>query len=169
MIRISVKYGVVTSLFLMLVWALSIVFDGEPLLDPNQLIIDVVVFTIFIGFATKEFRSLSNPPVLHFWQGMTVGFVVYMVAVSLFVVVGYFYAILSENFLTNYQANALDYYSQKQELFVSEFGEEMYEKALDDVRNATISQLIWGAALKKVFAAFLVTPVISVILRKKPN
>ena len=169
MFKRALRYGLVLSAFLAGVFALIVGLGGQPFLDPKQLLIDGVLFAIFIAFAMREFKALDNDGYLHFWQGMTIGFMVYGISIVAFTAFLGLYFLLDENFMTSYQQAAMNYYESKRMLFEEEFGVEMYNKALEEVRNDTPGELIGGAAIKKVFAAFLVTPVISLFLRKKPK
>ena len=169
MVKRALRYGLVLAVFLSGVFLLVVGLGGQPFLDPKQLLIDGVLFAIFIAFGIREFKSLDNGGYLHFWQGMSIGFMVYGIAIISFMVFLSVYFLVDEHFMSNYQEAARAYYEGKRALFEEEFGTDMYNKALDEVRNATPMALIGGAAIKKVFAAFLVTPVISLFLRKKPK
>ncbi len=169
MLRRSTKYGLVAAAFAIGIFFMTMLLGESPFLDPNQLVIDIVLFSIFVGFAAREYKSLEKGGYLHFWEGMSIGFLVYSIAILTFVLSLYVYFFIQPEALQDYESAALAYYEMKRETFEREFGKDMYQSALEDVRNVTVSQLIWGAALKKLFAAFLVTPVMSIILRKKPK
>lgn len=169
MIRRSLKYSLICGLFLIGTFVLSFSFSINPFLDQNTLFIDVVLFGLFVGFASWEYKNYENSKFLHFWEGMTIGFFVYGIAIGTFIIFLFLYFWLDDSLLENYKVLATEYYENHRVEYLEQIGSDTYEQALLSVENATVSQLVFGTSLKKIFAAFIVTPVVSIILRKKPE
>jgi len=57
----------------------------------------------------------------------------------------------------------------QRELYVETFGEEAIEGQYQQIENRTPFELIGRNAGWKILTGFLVTPVVSIILRRKPK
>jgi hypothetical protein len=47
--------------------------------------------------------------------------------------------------------------------------EDQFDARVEQIKTVSSRQMIAGATFKKIIAGFFVTPVIAIILRKKPN
>lgn len=169
MIKPTLKYSILCGVFLIGLFFISINFGSNPLLDFRHFIFDLGVFFLFIFFAGKEHKDFRNNGILHFWQGISIGFMVLIPAVVLFSLV--FYVIFETNseLIEGYREGAKAFLLDRKEIFLKEFTQEQLNEQLAAVDDITTTQLLFSTFWKKIGAGFLITPVVSIILRKKPK
>ena len=100
--QVPVKYGVIASALLALLFMVLYSMGKHPLFVPLFLDIRLLMLPIFMFIAMKDFRDSQNGGVLHFWQGLTVGFITFTtvaVFTSLFIML---MAEVSGSFLEEY-------------------------------------------------------------------
>ena len=153
---------------LLLFWV-SYRFGSNPLSDFRHLFFDLVIFVLFVFFSCKEFKTYSNDGILHFWQGMTLGFLTYLPASVLFLLGIIIFFWVDPNLLEDFKLQAMYFLESNREEFLNEMTEEQYAARKDQIETVTTLQMISGATFKKIMAGFFVTPVVTIILRKKPN
>jgi len=169
MLKISIKYALICGVFITIIYHLSFLFNSNPLIDLSHLLFDLILFGLFIFFAEKEYKTYHGQGVFHFWQGMTMGFIVYTVATILFVGALIIYFQFSEDAVRNYQEAATHFLNERAEMYREQFGEAGLQEQMDEIRDVTMWDLVQSSALKKILAGFFITPVISIILRKQPK
>lgn len=169
MFKLSLKYAVFCGGFLLLVFFLMMKLGLNPLINLNHLLFDLVVYGLFLFFAQKEFKTYYNEGILHLWQGMTIGFVIYAVASFLFVIGLLVFFQLDSDAIMNYQSDATLFLNEKADLYIKEFGKEGYDQQIEAIKSITAWDLVKSAGFKKIVAGMFVTPVISIILRKQPK
>ena len=102
-------------------------------LDPlvNIRVIDILILTIFIFFALKEFRDRYNRRELHFWQGMTGGVINYLTIAlisSLFILV--MTVIIDPDMTTKYIESRITLLNENKQQLIETIDEEAYSKTL---------------------------------------
>lgn len=167
MIRTALKYGLICGVFLTGIFHLSFYFGSNPMVHVEHLIFDLLIMGLFIFFADKEFKTYVNNGILHFWQGMTVGFVVYGTAAVLFAVGIFIYLKISPEAVISYREEATKLLEQGRERIVETFGEAGYQSQLDKIKSMSADNMVFRTFFQKLLPGFLITPVISVILRKQ--
>ena len=169
MIKSTLKYSILCGLFLIGLFFISINFGSNPLLDMRHFIFDLGVFFLFIYFSGKEFKDYRNGGFFHFWQGISIGFIVIIPAVLIFSIV--FYAVFQANpeLIEAYKDGARAMLVDKKDLYLERFTEEQYQQQLAAVDDETTVRLLFSTFWKKIIAGFLITPVVAIILRKKPK
>ncbi len=169
MIKRSWKYGLLCSIFLIGIFAFTVFIGTNPFINFGSFLVDIVLFAVFVGFASYEFKNYANGGYLHFWQGMSIGFFVYIIAILSFAALLALYFLVNADFMAFYEKTGLAYYEGRRELWVEEFGQEAYDQQVQGIQGRSLWGL-WGEALgKKVFAAVIPTPIMALILRKKPK
>ncbi len=169
MFKVSLRYAVFCGVFLIVLFFVSGYFGTNPMIDLTHLVFDAIIFGVFIFFALKDFRVNIYNGYLHFWQGMTIGFFVYSVTALIFTVFLAAYLWLDPSVLPAYKSSAIDFLMSKKEIYTEQFGEEGFQVQLDGIDTVTAMDLWASSGVKKIIAGFFVTPVISIILRKKPK
>ncbi len=169
MFKVSIKYSLVCALFLVILFFLSGFLGANPLIDLTHLFFDVIIIGVFIFFAQKDYKTNYYEGYLHFWQGMTLGFFIYTVVAVIFAGFLAAYLWLDPTVLPAYKESATAFLSGKRDIYVEQFGEEGFQVQLDGIELVTAMDLWVSSAVKKIIAGFFVTPVISIILRKKPK
>ena len=175
MFKPTLKYAIVCGIFLSFLFFVSIWFGVNPLLVKQGLLFDIVIFVLFIAAADREFKRYHNDGYLHFWQGMTIGFITYGIATAVFLMVVLSFFLVNPDYLAVYKADLLNEAIKEQDKLIEQVGEDGYEQVKQGINGLTIGQILFSstvppsAMLKKIFAGFFVTPLISLILRKKPD
>ena len=103
MFKVAKKFGFACGGILIGIFMLSKSIGVVPFIDYNQFFLDIVFFAVFVGFASREFKRGFNGGYLHFWQGMTVGFFVYAIAIVIFLIFLIAYFLIDVNALQDYQ------------------------------------------------------------------
>lgn len=167
--KVAVKYSFICGAFLLLSFWVSYRLGSNPMSDFKQLFFDLIIFILFVFFSCKEFKSYRNGGILHFWQGMTLGFLTYAPATIIFAIGVAIFFWVDPNLLEDFKIQALQYMEGNKEEFLSDMSEEQFAAKLERIQTATTTQMISGGTLKKIMAGFFVTPVVAVILRKQSN
>lgn len=169
MIKPTIKYSILCGVFLIGLFFISINFGSNPLLDMRHFFFDLGVFFLFIYFSGKEFKDYRNGGFLHFWQGISIGFVVIIPSVIIFSIVFYFVFNAYPELLEAYKDGAKAMLVEGKDLYLDKFSEEQYEQQLAAVDKETTVRLLISTFWKKIIAGFLITPIVAIILRKKPK
>ncbi|MEQ8629518.1 DUF4199 domain-containing protein [Ekhidna sp.] len=169
MIKSTIKYSILCGVFLIGLFFISINFGSNPLLDMRHFFFDLGVFFLFIYFSGKEFKDYRNDGYFHFWQGISIGFIVMIPAVLIFSTVFYFVFEANPELLEAYKEGAKAMLIEKKDLYLEKFSEGQYQQQLAAVDEETTARLLISTFWKKIIAGFLITPVVGIILRKKPK
>ena len=76
---------------------------------------------------------------------------------------------LNEGLIEGYKSGAKAFLLDRKEIFLKEFSQEQLEDQIAAVDSITTVQLLFSTFWKKIIAGFLITPVVAIILRKKPK
>lgn len=169
MIRPSIKYSVICGVFLIALFWLSLKFGSNPLLDAKHFFFDLSILFLFIYFANREFKTYHNEGYLHFWQGMTISLIVYLPAAVIFSLLLLLILTIDPSIMENYRLDTLAFLESKKDVLLEGISQEDYDQQKAGVKNASILDLVISSGLKKIVAGFFITPVVSIILRKKPK
>ena len=169
MIKSSVKYSILCGVFLTGLFFVSIVFGSNPLIEVRHLIFDLAIFFLFIFFAGKEHKDVRNAGILHFWQGISLGLIVFIPAALIFSLAIYVIFELDLTLVDGYKETAKALQEAQRELFLEVYSEEVLQDQIKTIDSTTSFDLVLKTFWKKLFAGFLVTPVAAIILRKKPK
>ena len=136
----------------------------NPLLDVR--IIDILLLTIFIFFSIKEFRDRYNSGQLHFWQGVSIGFMTYITiaiisAISILILIQ-----IDPELLQNYIESRVAFIKANDATLIEEIDEQAYIDALEGVKKTTALDLVLDDFLKKSIIGLFLTIIIAIILRK---
>lgn len=161
------KYGMVGAVLSIALFFVLLLLGENPLI--NGTLFSFFFIPIFVFFAIKEFKKYYNASYLHFWQGMTIGFFTYMMLalVSAFFIWVYL-DLLDPGLLQDYISNRVDLMRGSQENLVERLGQDTFDTSLASVKAATAFDLALDDFLRKVFAGFFITTVISVVMRQRP-
>ncbi|WP_258101734.1 DUF4199 domain-containing protein [Marinoscillum pacificum] len=165
----TLKFALLAGVFMIVIYHLSFWLGVNPQIDLGHLFVDLVLIGLFVFFAEKDYKTYKNGGILHFWQGMTIGFIVYALGSAIFLSGQIFYYNFDADAVINYQSAATKFLEERSEIFIDKFGEDMYQLQLEEIKHVTKWDLIQESTVKKIIAGFFITPVISIILRKQPN
>ena len=170
MLKSTLKYSILCGLFLSALFYVSLKFGSNPILDPRHFFFDIAVFFLFIFFAGKEFKDFRNGGIFFFWQGISIGFMVMIPAVIIFSLIVLVIFQQFPELIEQYREGAREMLEAQKDLYADTFGEEAIdEEYQNQIDSRTPIELIMRTSFWKIVTAFLVTPVVSIILRRKPN
>lgn len=139
--------------------------------DPTtlNLIFGYVIVPISIYLALRYFKDYSNGGYISFAEGMSVGFVAYMI-IAIISFVGIFLILSFDSSLFEIiKSSKIDTLVTSKETIVSQVGENSFEATLESVKGMDISDVALNDAIWKIVPGLFFTIIISIILRKNPN
>ena len=169
MIRPTIKYSILCGFFLVALFYISLQFGSNPLLEPRHFFFDLAVFFLFIFFAGKEHKDFRNDGIFHFWQGISIGFIVIIPAAIIFSVFLYVIFRYNHELIDQYREGARIMLDAQKDFYLENLGEEGVEEQYQLIEERTPGMIIARNSGWKLLTGFLVTPVAAIILRKKPK
>ena len=164
--NVGLRYAGVAAFLLIIIFLVSYYIGVHPFIEISHLFFDLFVYGLVTFFALNEFKKVINEGILHFWQGMTIGFFVNIFSCGIYVVFLVLIMNFDENILISYQQEAIDFLEIKSVQYIESFGREQYENQLETIQETTTLDLIILGGLKKFISAMLITPVFSILKRK---
>lgn len=164
---VPLKFGLVGGAMIALLFAGIYFFGKNPLVVYRQFDFGFLLLPLFLFFSIREFRDFGNNGELRFWQGMTVGFLTYMLIAflsALFVWV--FVSAVDGQLLAGYVGDRLRLITTMKEEMIAQMGEAVYERAYSEVQGISVLEVAIDDFLKKIFIGLFLTILISVFLRK---
>ncbi|MEM0939105.1 MAG: DUF4199 domain-containing protein [Bacteroidota bacterium] len=169
MAKSTVKYSIICGVFLFTLFFVSLKFGGNPFFNIRHYFFDIVIFFLFIFFAGKEFKDFKYNGCLHFWQGISIGFIVFIPAAIVFSLLLYITFELNPELMEGYRKAAKAFIESKEDILLEEFSSEKLSEQYSAVDVISTSELALKTFWKKLFMGFFVTPIVSIILRRKPK
>ena len=167
--KVALKYALMCGAFLLLLFWISYRLGSNPLVDEEHFFLDVLIIGLFIFFSSKEFKTYRNGGILHFWQGMTLGFFTYLPAAIIFSF-GLFIAFnLYPELFVQYKLQGIEWMNSNKAMMIENDGLEMFNARVENIQNKTEIRKVMETLFQKIMTGLFVTPVIAIILRKKPN
>jgi hypothetical protein len=163
----SLKYGLVGGILIVTPFFVLLKLGESPLLNLNTLILEGMLMFIFIYIGLREFRDRHNGGLLKFWEGMTIGFMIYlgMALVSTIIMALYIFGIDQEYVIT-YRQEAIEYINDSLKRISDEEEREALSNQLTRVSETEASDLVFDSLSKKILLGLALTPIGTVILRK---
>lgn len=166
--KVPAKFGFFGAAMIIIMFFIFHFSGSNPLTEMG--LFDFFIIPIFLFFGIKEFKDAYNQKLLEYWEGMTAGFVVYItiaVLTSLFIFL--FMNLSGSDIMDNYVADKLEILEDKKEGIIEEMGEETYLTSKEEITGITIFDITLDNFLKKTFIGLLLTIMIAVIMRRKPD
>ncbi|MCE7058067.1 DUF4199 domain-containing protein [Algoriphagus sp. AGSA1] len=139
--------------------------------DPTNLnlIFGYIITPISIFLAIKFFKEYSNHGYLSFSEGMSVGFVTYML-IALVSLVGIWSVLMINTDLFNQiRESKLTVLDTSKDSIISQVGENSFDLTLESISKLVPMDIALNDALWKIIPGLFFTIIISIILRKNPN
>lgn len=166
--QVPLKFGLIGAginvlMFFVLHWT-----GSNPLLEMR--VFDFFIIPVFIFFGIKEFRDTFNQGLMEFWQGMTVGFFIYgSIAVVYAVFLATALQLFDPEMLQSYISESLAVIKENKDILTEEMGVESYQSSYEEVSKTTGLDLAIDSLVKKAGIGFLLTSVLSTVLKKQPK
>ncbi len=161
------KFGGIAGTFSVLAFiSLSFLYP-----DPTNLnlVFGYVITPVAIFLAIKFFKDYSNGGFLSFSEGMSVGFVTYMLEAIVSLGGIWLVLILHPTLFDRVKESKLAVLANSKESIVSQVGENSFDLTLESIRNMVPWDIALNDALWKIIPGLFFTIIISIILRKNPN
>jgi len=171
LLAVPIKYGLVASIFNIILLVIFFQMGRHPLLIPIYFDSRIIIFLIFIYFAIRDYRENHNGGYLHLWEGMILGIITYVIVG----IVGAFfikiYGSINPEFLSGYISDTVQGMEANKEELVNgsqkvKMTQEEYDGYVEIVKNTTISNLAVDYFIKTLIIGFLIPMIYSVFFRK---
>ena len=139
--------------------------------DPTNLslIFGYVITPISLFLAIKFFKEYKNQGFLSFAEGMSVGFVTYLLIALISGIGIWIILLVSPVLFEEIKLSKLEVLEQNKETIIAQMGDDSFTTALFSVQNMISWYLALNDAIWKLIPGLFFTIIISVILRKNPN
>ncbi|UXX79650.1 DUF4199 domain-containing protein [Reichenbachiella carrageenanivorans] len=166
--KVPLKFGLIGASINIAMYFVLYLTDSNPLMEMR--VFDFFIIPIFIFFGIKEFRDIFNQRVMEFWQGMTVGFFIYGTIALLYSIFLWIALEFSDGeILQEYITESLNVIKENKDILTEEMGIDSYQSSFDEVSQTTAIDLALDSLFKKAGIGFLLTSVLSTVLKKQPK
>ncbi len=140
-------------------------------LDPTNLtlLFGYVITPIAIFLALKFFKEYANSGYLSFSEGMSVGFVTYILIASISTLGILIFLVVSPDLFEQIKLSKLEVLAKGKETILSQVGESSFEATVASIQEMTKLDVAINDGLWKIIPGLFFTIIISIILRKNPN
>ena len=163
---VSSRFGTVAGIFGIVLLTILHFGGRNPFLIPAFLDFRLLLFPIFIVFGIRDFREYRNQGILHFWQGFSVGamiILVYGLITAMYILL--LGGVIDTDFTSVYVGETMEKIMEAKERIVAQVGEAAFNESLRLLPSTTIWDLSLDYFLKGLPLGFLLTIIISLILR----
>ncbi len=168
LILVPLKYGFVGALMVVLALLVLFYLGRHPLLLSPVLDARLPLYALIIFISCKVFKDRYNDGIMHFWQGMSMGMIAFIVmafGAALFIYI--FSTIESTNFLSEYIRIASGQLESNKDIFIENIGEKTYMDTLAQLPNTQAIHLAVDYFLKSMPIGLFLTLILSILLRNK--
>jgi Protein of unknown function (DUF4199) len=168
LLLVPFKYGFIGSLLIIFGMILMFYLNRHPLLLNPILDTRIPVYALIIFISFKVFKDQYNYGIMHFWQGMAIGMIAYIVmALSAALFIYIFSEFSSTNFLSEYIRIATGQLVSNRDLFIETIGEKTYTDTLAQLPATRSIHIAIDYLLKSMPIGLFLTLILSVLLRNK--
>ncbi len=168
LLQAAIKFGLIGAVMNIIALLVLFYIGKHPLLLNPLLDARWPLYGVFIFFAAK-FLKEGNRGFLHFWEGLAVGFLVYLIMaqmVAAFIAV--FGSIESTRFLADYIRIAMEQISTNREALIAHnINEKTLTDALEILPTTTANNLAFDYFLKSMPIGLILTLLISTLMRRR--
>ncbi|PZX50254.1 DUF4199 domain-containing protein [Algoriphagus chordae] len=139
--------------------------------DPTNLnlVFGYVITPVAIFLAIKFFKEYGNSGYLSFAEGMSVGFVAYMLESIISLGGIWLVLLIHPDLFEQIKLSKLDVLASSKDSIVSQVGGDSFDLTLESIKNMIPFDIALNDALWKIIPGLFFTIIISIILRKNPN
>jgi len=169
LLAVPLKFGALASGLLMLLFIVLFYANRHPLGIPIVLDVRLLILPLFMFLAMKEFRDVRNNNSMHFWQGLTVGAITFMLLGVLMAVFLVLFSAVDPDFLASYINERLTLIADYKLQLIEQLVEETLKYQLAKLPLTTSFDLAIDYFLKTTMIGIVLNIIIAIILRKQPN
>lgn len=166
--QVAIKFGLMGAVMNILALVVLFYLGKHPLLLNPLLDTRWPLFSLFIFFSIKMYRD-ENGGILHFWEGLVIGILVYVImAIGGVFFVYIFSEIKSTFFLSEFIRIKTEQLIENKEMYIdSKFiGEETYNQAILGLPNTQAIQLAYSYLKQSILIALLPTILLPILMRR---
>ncbi len=145
--------------FLFLAW-----LYGDP--TNLNLVFGYIIVPIVIFLSVKFFKDYSNEGLLSFSEGMSVGFVAYMILGIISGIGIWLFLLISDDLFQSILSEKLRILAENKEMIIGQVGEKSFETTKASIEEMTAMDVALNDSLWKIIPGLFFTIIISIILRK---
>lgn len=168
LVILSVKYGAAASLLLISLF-IALFYMGKHPINISVLDIRFLILPLFMVIGMKDFRDNKNKSTLHFWQGLSVGAIIFTtigILVSLFIIA---FSTMDPDFLQVYIDERITLITDHKEAFIEKLSETTVQGQLEKLPLTTSFNLAIDYFVRTLAIGLILNVIISIILRKQPK
>ena len=168
LLLIPFKYGSVGTILIIVSLIILYSLGKHPLLLTPVFDVRMPIYALIIFISFKSFKDLYSNGIMHFWQGIAMGMVAYIImafGTALFIYL--FSEIASTNFLSEYIRIASAQLAANKGLFIETIGEKTYVDTMAQLPKTRAIHLAVDYLLKSMPIGLFLTLILSVLLRNK--
>lgn len=169
LLQVPMKYGVIASGLLALLFVILYYSGKHPLFVPLFLDIRLIMLPVFMFFAMKDFRDSQNGGVLHFWQGLTIGFLTF---ITVGLLMSVFITLLSEyssSFLSDFISSNIELFEKKLKMLQEEKSRAIFQEQINKLPFTSTFDLALDYFFKTALIGVFLNIILAVVLRKQPK
>jgi hypothetical protein len=161
------QFGGLGGILSVLSFYLLSFFNSDP--TNLNLVFGYLIVPISLFLSIKFYKEYSNSGYLSFAEGMTVGFVTYMIISILSAIGIWLILVFSPDLFLLIKAAKLNVLSENQVTIVSQVGENSYLATMESLKEMNPWDVALNDGIWKLIPGLFFTIVISIILRKNSN
>ncbi len=166
-LAVGLRYGLVSGVLSSALFFAVTFFGENPLIVNKWFDYFLIPALVFAGI--REFRIYYNARALQFWQGASVGFIIYVATALVFaVIIGLYLSTYGQPWVTDYVRDRVSLVRENREEFTKELGEATYQRVLTEVQATTTTDLILDDVFRKLMIGLFVTLLIAMVQRRSP-
>lgn len=169
LIQVPLKFGVIASVLLALLFIVLFSSGRHPLFIALIFDIRLVLLPAFLFFAMKAFRDSENGGIMHFWQGLTIGFITFTCIGLLMGGFIMFIAEYSSDFLNQYISSRLEVLELQIGQLTDETSQSVFQEQIDKMPLTRPFDLAVDYFWKTVLIGIFLNIILAVVLRKQPK
>ncbi len=168
LIQTAIRFGLIGAAMNIIALLVLFYIGKHPLLLNPLIDARWPLYGLFVFFSLKVFRD-ENKEVLHFWQGLALGFLVYLIMAQMAAAfIAVFASVESTQFLSEYIRIATEQISANREVLIeNNISEKTLTDALQILPTTTANNLAFDYFLKSMPIGLILTLILSIVMRRK--
>lgn len=158
------KIGLLASAFSIFAFYIASLFTPDPTLFSK--IFSFAITPLFVGAGIYFYRFKLNNNKLSFAEGMTVGFIIYLINAFVTFLGIYIGLMFSPQTFENIKTNMMQILADKKEEIVKTLGQTSFDKTYEQMIALSIYDIAITDLIFKIAFGLFFTIIISIILRK---
>ena len=170
LLLVPFRYGAIGLAFNIAAIVVLYLIGRHPLLLNPILDARIPLYALIIFASFKTFKDNYNNGVMHFWQGLTMGIIAYLImAVGTSIFIYIISSIKSTNFLAEYIRIATGQLEMNRDIFIEKIGQKTYDGTMAQLPLTRPVHLALDYLLKSTPIGLFLTILLSILMRKKSS